>query len=159
MKKFLYAAIFFPVLAFWLFPIPLPSQGGVYNTTTGLLWCSYYDACIHEVGHKLDDTNGWISHTREFGDSVYMFIATEMIAHDTGSDTYKLATKIMRMPGVVRWGGLWLDSQSEIYATIFTFSGGEKENMPDIFQKYYDWDEAERLLKKHQRFEQEEPWQ
>lgn len=160
MKK--YTLILIAPLLLWIFlPIPLPSQGGVYNPVTGLIWCGSHDTCVHEVGHKLDDNSGWISHSPEFSEAVYLFVGSELIAHDTDSQSYKLANTILRLPGVISWRGRWLDSQSEIYATIFMYSGGARENMPEIFRPFYDWDDADRLLRKHQKYpcDQEEQWQ
>ena len=140
------------VLVWLLLPVPMPGQGGGYNPNTEILWCNWHGACVHEVAHKLDDDGGWISHTPEFGEAVYVFTASELIAHDTESQRYKLAHKIMRMPGVISWAGRWLDSQAEIYATIFQAADGKEENMPEIFRPFYDWDATEKLLEKHQKY-------
>lgn len=153
MKKIYLCTVLLVFLAWLLLPIPLPGQGGVYNPITELMWCSYYYGCLHEIGHKLDDDAGWISHTPEFSEAVYLFIGSELIAHDTNSQSYKLAHKIILQPGVISWSGRWLDSQSEIYATIFAFSDGKRENMPYIFREFYNWGEAEVLIDKHQKFD------
>ena len=131
MKNFLFFAIL-GLLAWSLLPIPLPGQAGVYNPVSGLLWCSYHEACNHEIGHKLDDESGWVSHSPEFSAAVYLFVGSELVAHDTKSPRYKLAHAILETPGVISWKGRWLDSQSEIYATIFMYADGQIEWMPPL---------------------------
>lgn len=161
MKVFLSVLVIIS-LAWAILPIPLPGQYGVYNPLSGLLWCSSHYTCNHEVGHKLDDNGDWPSHSEKFSEAVYLFVGSELVAHDTKSWNYRLANAILRTPGVISWSGRWLDSQSEIYATIFAYADGKKENMPAIFQPFYDWNQAEQLIQKYQKYPREykeEPWQ
>lgn len=150
--KIFFSALLLILLTYLLLPIPLPGQAGVYNPISGLLWCSYHDACNHEIGHKLDDESGWVSHSQEFSAAVYLFVGSELIAHDTNSQKYKLANAILKTPGVITWRGRWLDSQSEIYATIYMYADGQKEWMPPVFRPFYDWDKAEQFQKKYQKY-------
>lgn len=144
------------ILTLWfLLPIPLPGQAGIYNPVSGLLWCSSHDTCLHEVGHELDDEGGWVSHTEAFSQAVYLFVGSELIAHDVNSKSYNMAHAILKTPGVITWRGRWLDSQSEIYAIIFVYSDGKAENLPPVFRPFYDWDRAEELLKTHQKYPRE----
>jgi hypothetical protein len=151
MKKFT-AFLLLLLLLYFLLPVHTSRDYGVYNPLSGLMWCRYTWACIHEIGHKLDDRGGWISHTQKFNEAIYIFVASELIAHDTGSYSYILANTILRVPGSIGGKFYWWDRQSEIYATIFQSSDGKIEKMPEIFRPFYNWEDAERLLKKYKKY-------
>lgn len=121
------------ILFIFMTPFPLSGQNGVYNTFSGLYWCENRSACIHEIGHKLDQRSGWISKRTEFSDAVKVFILAESKKDSPDPLLYRL----FESPDF---------SISEIYAEIFRYSNGKRENMPESFRKFYDWKEAERLM-------------
>lgn len=104
-------------------PIPLPWKDGVYNKVSGLYWCSYESVCIHEIGHKLDDEGGWISHSEEF------YLTVKSLS-----------------PNVEK--GFLNRNMEEIYARIYEHAGGRPENMPEIFHQFYDFERGNELLEK-----------
>lgn len=107
-----------------LTPFPLSNQDGVYNTYSGLYWCTSPASCLHEQGHKLDQELGWISHSKEFGDAVKIYILSESKKDKPGEFLYKIfATPDFTMP--------------EIYAQIYSWSGGNPDNMPKVFRTFY----------------------
>lgn len=108
-----------------LTPFPLSRQDGVYNTLSRLYWCSSESSCLHERGHKLDQELGWISSSKEFSDAVKVYILSESKKDRPGEYLYKIfGTPDFTMP--------------EIYAQIYSWSGGNPENMPKVFRKFYE---------------------
>lgn len=131
MKIRLSIFLVFFVCSFFL-PIPLPLLGyagytGMYNTVSGLIWCTSEKSCIHEVAHKLDDEGGWISETPEFERDVELLL---------GSDLER---------------GFMNKHIHEIYANLFAMAKGKEENMPELLRPYYDWERAAELMKKYER--------
>lgn len=105
---------------------PFPEITGVYIKVSGLIWCKNKNACIHEIAHKIDDENGWVSHTNQFKETVELYAGYEI---DRGFLNKNL---------------------EEIYADIFENSGGVSENMPELLRPYYDWDRAKELMKHYE---------
>lgn len=114
-------------------PFPLSGQSGVYNTFSGLYWCDDRSACIHEIGHKLDHQNDWISQSEGFSDAVKIFILSESKKEQPSRYLYN----IFRMRDF---------TMAELYAQIFALSDGKQENMPEVFRKFYDWKKAAILM-------------
>lgn len=133
MKKYSGILSILCIFLIFMIPFPLSGQNGVYNTFSGLYWCSNRSACIHEIGHKLDHEAGWVSESAGFSDSVKIFILSESKKNQPDPLLYKL----FESPDF---------SISEIYAEIFRYSDGKQENMPEVFREFYDWKEAERLM-------------
>jgi len=125
-------------------PIPRADRNGLYNTVSGLIWCRTESACLHEISHRLDQEAGWASHRKEFGEAAQTYVLVEFM----GGNPSDLAQAIINLPGVFVWDGYFSDRPSEIYATIFEFSGGREERMPEIFRQFYDWKRAEALVQK-----------
>ncbi|MFZ5856791.1 MAG: hypothetical protein ACOYZ6_08170 [Chloroflexota bacterium] len=132
------------LLILLLVPIPRKDRNGEYNIISRLMWCRTEGACLHEIGHRLDQEAGWVSHSDEFGEAVKTYLLVEW----SGNDPSELAQAIVNLPGIFQWGGYFGDRPSEIYATIFEFSGGDRERMPDIFRTFYHWERAEALVQK-----------
>ena len=138
------------LLALTLVSLPLPRGGsnGVYNTISRTMWCRTMSACLHEVGHRLDQEAGWASHSKEFGKAVETYVLVEFW-EGKPSDT---ARAIVNLPGVFSWRGSYFgDSQSEIYAIIFEKAEGQEDKMPEIFRGFYNWERAEALVQKYVR--------
>ena len=119
MRKPLLIICFIFVLLFSFLPIPLNGEDGIYNTFSGFIWCSQPNACIHEAGHKIDHSGGWVSSSPEYQRTI-----EEM-------------------------GLSILDDPRENYAALFAFAQGKKENMPEQLHKFYDFELSERLLNWH----------
>jgi hypothetical protein len=122
------------LIAMALLPFPLKGQGGVYNTYSGLYWCERYDYCLHEIGHKLDQGSGWKSQTQDFRDAIRIFIGVESRLPNPSP----FLRRIFEYPNF---------TMIELYAQIFALSDGKRENMPEIFRPFYDWQLAEQYLK------------
>jgi len=110
---------FFLLIALLFLPLPLPGHNGEYNTWSNLIYCEPA-ACIHEVGHKLDDLAG-------FGLAVSSSPEWRSMIDDLGGDDY-----------------------IETYARMFAFAEGKQENMPVLLRPFYDWELAQELLKDYQ---------
>lgn len=66
MKRFLLAVVV--LLSMW--DMALMSYPGMYNPLTGQIRCTNRQACLHELGHKADQHNGWISRSKEWRTAV-----------------------------------------------------------------------------------------
>lgn len=135
MRKVSGSIILICIIGILMTPFPLSDQDGVYNTFSGLYWCNSRSACIHEIGHKLDQEAGWVSQTQKFRNSLEIFIRVE--AHMPRPDP--LMHKIFTFQNF---------TALEIYAEIFRYSNGNSQNMPESFRKFYDWDRAKILINK-----------
>ena len=135
--------LFATLVLFVVLPIPPLGKRGAYNTISEMIWCNNQSACIHEVGHKLDDEADWISHSNEFSLAVSAFVWHEIAEHEI---THPYVYKIMKFPGIFSYAPPWTDPNAELYASIFQWSEGKKENMPEIFRRFYDWERAQELI-------------
>jgi len=108
-------------------PVKTPWADGAYNKVSGFFWCSSELSCYHEIAHKTDDENGWISHSREFENAVELY---------AGYDIER---------------GVLNKNLEEIYARLFAQSGGVSENMPELLRPFYDWERAQELIEKVMR--------
>jgi len=117
----------------FLSPIPNPGEYGTYNTVSGLAYCSRYSTCLHEIGHALDYNNDRVSQSPAFFDAVRLYILTNDNEYAILLTTYILAFE--NKP-----------TKQELYAYIFQLSEGNKENMPEVFRQFYDWNEAKRYM-------------
>lgn len=139
MKKiiitFIATTFLYSLIAFWILPLNLYASNwkiGAYSVNTGLIWCSTTKGCLHEIGHAMDYRLGHISQTPDFINAVNEDLKVDSI----------YSTKI-------RWYFDWLKSvglltkvnkYSELYAEMYTWSSGYKDNMPIDFQRFYQWD-------------------
>lgn len=141
MKKLLIsiAIIIIMAIAFLPIPIPLPGYTGAYNSWSGLIWCSDRNSCLHEIGHKLDDSGGWISHDDDFEITVHRFMITEI----AGGNPNDLAMMLATYP--IQFG------REELYADIFLYSDDIKVNVPPEFRQFYNWELSEKLIEKHKK--------
>lgn len=135
-KNICFACTLFIVVAFIavILPLPGPGQYGAYNSVSGWVYCSTHDSCLHEIGHALDQQAGWVSDTAAFRQAVQVHILT---AQDEFS--IRIVEKLLTTSQV---------ANRELYASMFAWSGGQRENMPDIFHEFYDWPVGECILEK-----------
>lgn len=146
------AFVFVLIVAIAALPLPLRGELGIYNSLSHSYWCSNHIACVHEIGHKLDQEGGWISHSKEFGFAIQVYVQSEYsLAGRLPGHPSQLAQTLMIMPGIYSWNGYFSDNQSELYATLFRYADGKKENMPPSFRKFYDWSLAEKWVQEYVR--------
>ncbi len=138
-KVFFTIFIFLSVLYIFL-PIPIGHQTGVYNTITGLYWCSDTYSCNHERAHKMDAQLGWISHSKEWRTALGNYVL-EMYAQKTFTHiTYLVLGKALAHEN--NFHQLITDEQAEIYADIFAISHASKAEMPDSLEPFYLWENS-----------------
>ena len=136
-----YALSFLALLLFCsLVPFNKNGEDGSYNAVSGLAYCTNRSACIHEVGHALDRKAGWISQSPEFSKAIQMYLYVEL-----GKDAIETLPAAM-MEMTYRSRDYNEPVKMELYAFLFQQAQGNKNNMPEIFRPFYDWDEAARLL-------------
>ena len=99
--------------------LPNPFDGvttGAYYYDLNFYWCSHRSACIHEIGHLLDDRGGMVSQSDEF-----------IKAIDYAGEDIKACY-------------LCVGEVAEAYAVLYQRAEGQRENMPENIQRFYDWD-------------------
>ena len=138
---------------------------GSYNTWTGEISCTSRETCLHEVAHKYDHAQGWISKTEKYQHSidVYRMMIWEYPEY---RDEYSLT--IYNFPGLGSnlwqhgntlstsfWQGGW-GGYSELFATILQWSDGDPNKCSKHLREFYDWNfinsEMEKLEVENGRF-------
>lgn len=122
-----------------------------YDPILRTIVCHSPQACLHEIGHKIDQESGWISASDEYRIAIANYTITNWYL--PAEDRSPIAAKIVFFPGIVgpkhknqgmhigmniyigRWGGT-----RELYAEMLCWSGGDRHNMPEEFVEFYDWD-------------------
>lgn len=124
------------ILAACLVPLPVDNQDGAYNVASRLAWCRTRPACLHEIGHALDQRDGWISASPEFYKALQMYLYTEIYM----KGITELPAGILEI--TYRGTGSSEPIKREIYAYLFQYTEGNPENMPASLRGFYDWDAA-----------------
>jgi hypothetical protein len=120
------------VLAFGLLaPIPpTPQHLGDYNTLSHLMYCVTPVACLHEVGHRLDQSLGYPSQRPSYSKVLQMYLLVEL--HHTMLEIVPVSVLDLTYRS---------DSVStnlkEIYAYMFAWADGKLENIPDGLRPFY----------------------
>jgi len=140
---FIYIVYILAALAIVL--LPLGTKDGAYNTVSGLIRCgNNRSLCLHEVGHKLDHEAGWISGSKEFGAAIQVYLVYQ-IAH--ADDMDETAHWVLNYDGLlIAPSDPFRDTHKELYADLYRWSDGIKENMPEAFRQFYDWERADALM-------------
>jgi hypothetical protein len=133
------------LVSIFTLPVRAGTAHGAYNTISRLYWCDTRAACFHEIGHKLDQEGGWISHTPEFDTAFQEYKVTEFLKHSKDPDFllgthFKITWLITVYPESIQAFPYFIDSQSEVYATFLELSGGRPESVPAVLRDFYDWD-------------------
>jgi len=118
----IYALVF--VLVYM--PIPMPGQIGAYNPNSRLYVCFDRQTCLHEQGHRLDQSLDWPSRTPEFE-----LAATDYIVAEFSGAPSVYAIHVMNIL-------LTRKSYSELYADIWMWASGDPRNIPAQFRSFYD---------------------
>lgn len=120
-----------------------------YDPSTGEIVC--WDACWHEVGHKLDfEVMNRVSQSAAFRTAVLNFLYGETV---TASEPHPMAWKIVLFPGFFndyyvfpenrgRWSGYVWGGYEELYAEILDWSNGNIWDIPWSLREFYDMDAA-----------------
>jgi len=127
-------------LVVFMLPFPVNNQDGAYNLTSRLAWCRTQAACLHEVGHALDQRGDWVSASPEFYKALQMYLYAEIYT----KGITELPAGIMEI--TYRGDGSSNPIKREIYAYLFQYAEGRQENMPESLRVFYDWDAAEKYL-------------
>ena len=105
-----------------ILPFPVRGQTGVYNKFSHIFICTTELTCLHEEGHHSYQVMK--INNADFQKSLNDF-------HFTPNDKFSLNL----MSVILRGNDL-----EEIYADIFSWSNGKREDMPDVFLPFYDFD-------------------
>ena len=130
-----------PALIIWMLaPIPPSLQhAGAYNYTSHLMYCRTQLACLHEVGHRLDQLAGYPSQSEEFNQALQMYLYVEMrkpVLSEIPASILELTYR----------NGSMDNTKKEIYAYIFAWSHGDINAIPDGLRKFYDFFDVRRLM-------------
>lgn len=123
-----------------LVPLPVDKQDGAYNLTSRLAWCRTRPACVHEIGHALDQRAGWVSQSPEFYKALQMFLYVEIYQ----KGITELPAGILEI--TYRGNGTSGPIKQELYAYLFQVSEGDPEKMPASLRGFYDWQAAKEYL-------------
>ena len=123
-----------------LVPLPVDKQDGAYNLTSRLAWCRTRAACIHEIGHALDQQAGWVSQSPEFYKALQMFLYVEIYQQGVT----ELPAGILEI--TYRGNGTSGPIKRELYAYLFQVAEGDPERMPASLRCFYDWQTAKEYL-------------
>lgn len=135
MKKTMFALPMIVLIAYFVLPLPFPGQGakGMYNSISHLSWCTTPVTCAHEAGHRLDQTLEWPSNSKDFAFAVQTYVVVYARLGDVDK-----AGMILRFPGMMgNPRTIFFEPMPELYATIFAEAGGNLENIPEEFRKFY----------------------
>lgn len=126
-------------------PFPYPGKTGMYNTITMQYRCSDDYSCVHELGHFVDQKNGWVSHSEEWNKALEIYI---LVSTQDGKTTplahYILTSKLQHHSALNR---LLNDYDSELYANLLAICHGRESEMPTGLRPFYDWSWIERMQK------------
>jgi len=128
------------IIVLSLLPVPQDNQDGAYNLISQIAWCRTRTACLHEIGHALDQQAGWVSASPEFYKALQMYLYVEIYQQGIT----ELPAGILEI--TYRGDGGSNPIKLEIYAYLFQQAQGNSANMPESLRKFYDWDAAERYL-------------
>jgi len=131
-----------PVLLVWMLaPLPPSSKhAGAYNYTSHLMYCRTKLACLHEIGHRLDQQAGYISQSPAFYKALQMYLYTEMRKPRLTEMPADILELTYRDPD--RTSSI----KREIYAYLFAWAYGKPELMPESLRGFYDWETARHLM-------------
>ena len=129
------------LIVFMLAPIPPSTRhAGAYNYTSHLMYCRTELACLHEVGHRLDQAAGYPSQSPQFKQALQMYLYVELRQPQLA----ETPASILEL--TYRGGEPMSEIKKEIYAYLFAWAAGQPENMPAVFREFYDWHTADRLV-------------
>lgn len=139
-------------LELWfLSTLPLPQKGllGRYSHTTGWIWCTTRSSCIHEVGHKLDQRAGWISHSDDYIYAIEIYMLVQTGNSPDGSWDPELNEPMHVFSAFFNRSTPNYVNLEELYASMLAEAGGKPDNMPPIFRPFYDWNAADRYVSQY----------
>lgn len=128
------------LVALLLIPIPVQNQDGAYNLTSHLAWCRTRPACLHEIGHALDQQAGWVSSSPEFYRALQMYLYVQIYMQGIT----ELPAGILEI--TYRGNGSGGPIKRELYAYLFQQSQGNPEQMPESLRSFFDWQTAKKYL-------------
>ena len=100
-----------------------------FNTSTKQIICTG-SVCIHEIGHFIDQSSGWVSKTKEFRDT---------FKNAKNADTGTLYKDLFK-------SGNWWDMWQEFYANVFYNYFGCENLMPETIRKFFDFDTSNSMM-------------
>lgn len=124
----------------FLVPLPVDSQDGAYNLTSRLAWCRTRAACLHEIGHALDQQAGWVSQAPEFYKALQMYLFAEIYM----KGITELPAGILEV--TYRGKGTSGPIKRELYAYLFQVAEGHPERMPECLRGFYHWQLAAQYI-------------
>ncbi len=124
----------------FLVPLPVDNQDGAYNLTSRLAWCRTRLACLHEIGHALDQQAGWVSQSPEFYKALQMYLFAEIYMRGVT----ELPAGILEV--TYRGNGASGPIKRELYAYLFQMAEGNPERMPESLRYFFDWQLAQQYV-------------
>lgn len=89
----------------------------------------------------MDQRNGWISHTDEFGQTLQLYLIVQM----RSSNPDDLAGALLDFPGLFQPAPqMFWDVRAEMYAEIYARAAGDIEKIPASLRKFYEVSDGEK---------------
>lgn len=118
--------------------IPGQPVMNVYYPALNLLYCDGTDACIHEIGHAVDDQMGLPSQSEEYQKTVLIYL---LVARDQNNPLDKWQRMVTEFPGIgvpiYYPNGVPSGGHAELYAEMLRQAQGNVSSLPAEFQKFY----------------------
>lgn len=115
----------------FLLPFPVRGEHGAYNSWSRLAWCDRQSACLHEIGHALDQQAGWASQTPEFAEAVQMYVIYGIQAQEP------LPVYILAMTYTAP--DRQEPTKAELYANLYAISEGDPAKLPASLRPFFNW--------------------
>jgi len=144
-KRGVWATLVLLIIYGVIYSLPLPKGViGDYNPFLKRIRCFDPNTCLHEIGHKIDHEQSWISKSDEWVATVKAYLDIQGgVSLQNG-----IREMIMLAPDTHLWrtrdqrGG-----HLELYASILMYSKGDPTQMPEQFVEFYNWDRIWELQK------------
>lgn len=137
-KPLLLIAVLIMILT--MIPFPIEGRDGSFNMISRLTFCRTSIACLHEIGHALDQKAGWVSQSPGFSKALQMYLFVELRKNTLSIlpvGIIEITYRGRRKSGSIKM---------ELYAYLFQWSEGKPDRMPESLRPFFDWELAARFI-------------
>jgi hypothetical protein len=146
MKLKLVLHIIFILLSIFIFVFvvnPLIGIDGFHVDNSNFIYCKYESACMHEIGHFIDNKSNNPSNSKEFFNAIISYdrrILPFIYSNKSSEVEWQIFQTIQWIyqqdPNNYR-GVVSFIPTKEIYAEIYMIVGGDRNRIPREFKEFY----------------------